>query len=130
MGLEAELILLEHYDSVWQWAPLALLAIAIGVGTAAWWRPTRRILMLFRTVMAMCVAAGVAGFVLHFKGNMEFALERDPALSGGALLWKVLRGATPSLAPGALAQLGLLGLLFTYRHPALERGDHSDPEST
>ena len=130
VGLEADLLLLEHYDSVWKWAPLAVLGVAIGAGTAAWWWPTRRIVTLFRVMMAVCVAAGLAGVVLHFKGNMEFALERDPALSGFALLWKVLRGATPSLAPGALAQLGLLRLLFTYRHPALERGDHPDPEST
>ena len=27
----------------------------------------------------------------------------------------------PALAPSALAQLGLLGLLYTYRHPALRR---------
>ena len=41
--------------------------------------------------------------------------QRDTA----KLVWKALRGATPALAPGALAQLGLLGLLYTYRHPAL-----------
>jgi hypothetical protein len=30
-------------------------------------------------------------------------------------------GATPLLAPGIMLQLGLVGLLFTFRHPALAR---------
>jgi hypothetical protein len=61
----------------------------------------------------------LVGLYLHYRGNVEFALERDPSLSGARLLWKALRGATPALAPGALSQLGLLGLLYTYGHPAL-----------
>jgi hypothetical protein len=35
------------------------------------------------------------------------------------LLWKVMSGAAPALAPGAMVQLGLLGLIYTFRHPAL-----------
>ncbi len=35
----------------------------------------------------------------------------DDAADGLVLLWRSLRGATPALAPGALAQLGLLGLI-------------------
>ena len=31
----------------------------------------------------------------------------------------VVSGATPTLAPGAMVELGLLGLAYTYRHPAL-----------
>jgi hypothetical protein len=62
---------------------------------------------------------GALGVFLHLRGNVEFALERDPSLSGVRLLWKALRGASPALAPGALAQLGLLGLLYGYKHPAV-----------
>ena len=129
-GLAAELLLLEHYESVWQWAPLVVLAAVLATGTAAWTRPGPRSFGAFRAVMVVCLAAGLAGFVLHFKGNLEFALERDPELSGVALIWKCLRGATPALAPGALAQLGLMGLVFTHRHPALERGVIPDQELT
>ena len=129
-GLLAELMLLEHYESRWQWIPLILLVVTLGAGLAVWLRPMRRTLTIFRGIMMTCVVAGLAGFVLHFKGNLEFALERDPELTGVALVWKVLRGATPALAPGALAQLGLLGLVFTHRHPALDRGDHLDQELT
>jgi len=59
----------------------------------------------------------VLGLVLHFKGNMEWALERNPDLGGANLIWKSLTGATPALAPGALTQLGLLGLVWAYRNP-------------
>jgi hypothetical protein len=65
--------------------------------------------------MVIYLIVGALGVYFHIRGNVEFALERDPSLSGLRLLWKALRGATPALAPGALAQLGLLGLLYTYR---------------
>jgi len=64
------------------------------------------------------LVVGALGIYFHLRGNVEFALERDPSLTGAGLIWKALRGATPALAPGALAQLGLLGLLFSYKHPA------------
>ncbi len=44
----------------------------------------------------------------------------DPALSGSALWWKVLRAkAPPALAPGTMVQLGLIGLAYSYRQPAV-----------
>jgi hypothetical protein len=129
-GLMAELVLLEHYEDPWQWAPLVVLALTLAAGAALWRRPTSRLLQIFRGLMVVSLVAGALGVILHLKGNMEFELERDPSLGGFALLWKCLRGATPALAPGALAQLGLLGLVFTHRHPALSRGHHPDPETT
>lgn len=127
-GLLVELVLLEHYDSIWQWSPLALLVFVLGAGGAVWLRPGPRTIEVFRAAMIVSLVTGLAGLVLHLKGNMEWALERDPELHGLALVWKMLRGATPALAPGALAQLGLLGLLYTYRHPALRRGNHPEQE--
>jgi hypothetical protein len=67
------------------------------------------------------VVAGAVGVYLHLDGNYEWALERNSSMRGGELAWEILSGATPALAPGALAQLGLLGLAFTFRHPALAR---------
>ena len=121
LGLAAELLLLEHTESLWQWLPLGVLGGALAAVLAAAVRPTRRTVRLLQGVMALCVAAGVLGLWLHYQGNAEFELERDPGARGLVLLWKSLRGATPALAPGALAQLGLLGLAFAYRHPALHR---------
>jgi hypothetical protein len=128
VGLLLELLLLEHYESAWQWAPLVLLSATIVTGIPVWLNAGPRTLGAFRLVMLVCLIAGLVGFILHFKGNLEFALERDPDLTGLALIWKALSGATPALAPGAMAQLGLLGLVYTYRHPALARGPYPDPE--
>lgn len=117
LGLEAELILLKHVDSFTQWIPLVVIGAGLASAFLLVARPRRATMRTFQVIMAAFVVAGVAGLFFHFKGNVEFALERDPQLSGLRLVWKSLRGATPSLAPGALAQLGLLGLAYTYRNP-------------
>jgi hypothetical protein len=129
-GLVPELLLLKHYESFWQLVPLAVLVLTLAASAVVWRRPDPRTVTVFRAVMALCVLAGIAGVVLHARGNLEWARERDDTLHGWPLVWKILRGATPLLAPGAMAQLGLLGLVFTYRHPALARGPHHEPEST
>jgi hypothetical protein len=121
VGLAAELLLLEHTESWTQWIPLVVLPA--GFVSSMWllFRPGPLALKTFQVIMGTFVMAGVAGFYFHYAGNVEFAVERDSALSGARLVWEALRGATPSLAPGALAQLGLLGLAYTYAHPASQR---------
>jgi hypothetical protein len=119
MGLEVELALLRHAESLTQWIPHVTLMMGLLITVAVYVRPGPATLRAFQLVMLIFVVVGALGVYLHFQGNVEFALERDPSLSGTRLIWKALRGATPALAPGALAQLGLLGLLFAYRHPAL-----------
>ena len=121
IGLCAELLLLEHIETFTQWIPL--LVLAAGLASSIWLvlRPSRPALRTFQTMMAAFVLAGIAGVYFHYAGNVEFALERDSDLTGLSLVWKALRGATPALAPGALAQLGLLGLAYTYGHPANQR---------
>ena len=128
LGLLVELALLEHFDSISQWIPLALLAVVVGavVGVHAWRGP--RSIRFFQAVMGLCVAAGAVGILLHYRGNVEFELERDGSLRGLALFWEAIRGATPALAPGALSQLGLLGLAYTYRHPSLRPSTDTLPE--
>ena len=119
VGLAAELVLLEHTEDTLQWVPLVALAVSFLLALAVAARPGRGVIRAFQAVMAACVVAGAVGFYLHMKGNIEFELESDPSLGGLELLVAALYGATPALAPGALAQLGLLGLVLTYRHPAL-----------
>jgi len=52
-------------------------------------------------------------------------------MEGFELFKESMMGATPALAPGMMAHLGLLGLALTYRHPLLARRerDHDDPET-
>ena len=121
LGLLAELLLIEHIETFTQWIPLIVLGA--GLASSGWLalRPGAAALSTFQAVMAVFVVAGLAGVYFHYAGNVEFALERDSALGGVALVWKALRGATPALAPGALAQLGLLGLAYAYGQPATQR---------
>ena len=73
-------------------------------------------------VLGAFVAAGLLGTWLHYRGNVEFELERTPTLAGWALFRAAMEGATPSLAPGTMIHFGLIGLLFTWRHPAWRAG--------
>lgn len=121
IGLMVELFLLEHTESVWQAIPFAILGGGFVAGVAAWARPSRRTIRLFQLAMALCVVTGGLGLYLHYGGNVAFEQELEPSSGGLLLVWRSLRGATPVLAPAALAQVGLLGLVVSYRHPALER---------
>jgi Trk-type K+ transport system membrane component len=120
IGTAADLILLEHYEDSWQLIPLFLIAVAlltIGAYAVTGSAVAIRVLQL---VMVFCMVAGAIGFGLHYKGNLEIQMDMDPTLSQWELFKKVIRAkAPPALAPAAMAQLGLLGLIFSYRHPAL-----------
>jgi hypothetical protein len=72
--------------------------------------------------MWLFVLSGITGLVLHFRGNILFEQESDPSIAGTALLHRALMGATPTLAPGTMIQLGLVGLVFLFRHPRLQTG--------
>lgn len=120
IGLAAELTLLEHHEEPAMAIPFAAIVAALG---AAFWlarRPSRTSVRVFRIVMALFTLVGALGVVLHYQGGFAFQVDMDPAAAASQLFWKVMHmQAPPTLAPGAMIQLGLLGLLVTYRHPAL-----------
>ena len=128
VGLEVELALLRHAETLNQWIPHVALLIGLISTVAVYVWPGPATLRSFQAVMLIFLVVGALGVYLHVRGNVEFALERDPSLTGVRLIWKALRGATPALAPGAMAQLGLLGLLYGYRHPAVARGSTTQLE--
>jgi hypothetical protein len=77
-------------------------------------------ILAFRMTMTLFLGAGLLGILLHYNGNREFQTDMDPSLTGWPLFVKVVTAkAPPALAPGVMVQMGLLGLLYTYRHPAL-----------
>lgn len=128
-GLGAELLLLEHHEDLWQIVPLVVLALGFAAGLALAVRPTRATVRTFQGVMVLMAASGALGVLLHYRGNLEFEREMDSALDGLVLAWRSLHGATPALAPGALTQLGLLGLACAFRHPARSTTP-TDPKET
>jgi hypothetical protein len=114
-----ELVLLDHFEDGLQVLPLALIAAA--VAALAWLlvRPSRAIVRMFQATMAAFVVAGALGVLLHYRGNMAFQQEIDPEQSRAEMFWNALHAKSPpALAPGVMVQLGLLGLIFGYRHPA------------
>ena len=122
-GISLELWLLAHTEDVYQLIPLWLAGAAVAASIAVALRPSTGTIRLFQAVMVLFLLSGVIGMVLHFQVNMEFQLEMDPALAGMALLRKsILAKTPPALAPGAMIQLGLIGLAYTFRHPALGPG--------
>lgn len=122
VGTVTELLLLGHYEGAWQFVPLVVIGVALGVVGGHLARPSAASLRVLRGTMGAMMIAGVLGVILHYRGNLEFQLEFDPAQSRWALFWKVMRAkAPPALAPGVMAQLGVLGLIYAYRHPASGR---------
>jgi hypothetical protein len=121
LGTGAELLLLEHTESRWQWVPLLLIGFSLLVLSAHALLRRAATVRLFQLTMLLFVASSIAGLVLHYQGKVEFKLEANPALAGWELFWAAIKGAAvpPVLAPGVMAQLGLLGLAWAYRHPAL-----------
>jgi hypothetical protein len=127
-GIAAELWLLGHYEDLDQAIPLGLAvagAVAVLVGA---FRPSAVSIRLLQAVMVLFVVSGVVGVWFHFQATTEFQLEMDPSLRGWALFRKaIVAKAPPALAPGAMIQLGLIGLAYTFRHPAFRNGGSVDP---
>ena len=121
-GTAIELVLLEHYEDSAQLLPLFFIGLAFAAIVGHLVAAGPGSVLFLRAVMAFLVLSGVLGVVLHYRGSLEFQLEMDPTQSGWALFTKVLHAkAPPALAPGVMAQLGLIGLVYTYRHPAARR---------
>lgn len=127
-GTGAELVLLEHYETWEQWLPLALLVLGLGAAGAVHRWPARGTVFAMRGVAAALLISGALGVYFHLEANFEFERELDATLSGGELVWEMLTGAMPALAPGSMALLGLIGLVITAGHPALQsdNGDSTD----
>lgn len=120
LGSGTELILLNHMEDRLQWVPLVLILVGLAASTWHATRPTVQSVRALQAIFLAFVFAGLAGMYFHYQGAVEFKLESNPALKGWALFWQVIFSkAPPLLAPGSMIQLGLLGLIYAYRHPAI-----------
>jgi hypothetical protein len=121
-GTTTELLFLSHDETATQLIPLVLLGVGFAVTV---WHAVHQgsaSLMALQIVMVLFVATGLLGMYLHFGANVAFQRELDPSIGGMALFWKAVAAkAPPALAPGSIAQLGLIGLAYSYGHPAFMR---------
>src|SRR5688572_31679442 len=103
-GTGVELLLLGHFESVYQLIPLGLIAISLLV--IAWHHSDQgpSSIRVLRTVMMACIVAGVIGIGLHFWSNVEFEIEMYPNIEGMDLFKRAISGAMPALAPGSMIQ--------------------------
>jgi len=117
------LLLLGHDEDLDQIIPLALAGVTVLLSIVVGLRPTVLAVRVFQLVMLLMIVSGALGIYFHYRATTEFQLEMDPSLSGWALFAKaIVAKAPPALAPGAMTQLGLIGLAYTFRHPALQSG--------
>ncbi|MDT0631870.1 hypothetical protein RQM47_14855 [Rubrivirga sp. S365] len=136
VGAAAELALVGHYEGWTQVVPFVLIALGLGAvlwahigsraggaqpGGAQTAGAGRRALLAVRLTSALVVAGSVVGVGLHVRGNFAFEREIHPAAPLGGALWEAARGASPLLAPGALALAGVLAAAAMWRHPALRQ---------
>jgi hypothetical protein len=130
VGIETELLLIGHYEGVTQRIPLGLLLLAFTVLCWHLAKPRRASVRALQMTMALFILGGAIGILFHYLGAKEFQLEVNPSISGVALFWKVMRAkAPPALAPATLIGLGVLGLTYAFRHPALG-GDVEESRKT
>jgi|CXWL01.1.fsa_nt_gi hypothetical protein len=119
VGILTELLLLGHDDDTLQFIPLGLggayLLAFIWYGAAR----GRGAVLAVRIVSGLACVSSAVGIFLHYRANVEWELETTPTMHGLELFREAVTGSLPLLAPGAMLQLGLLGLLWSHRHPAL-----------
>jgi hypothetical protein len=121
VGLLAELVLLEHYAEWYQLPPLVLCTLTLASIVWHWTSSGATSVRALQISGLMLVVAGVVGIGLHFGANYD-DLRADEPLLAGLDFWKsVVKGEHPTLAPGTLVQFGLLALLYSYKHPALNK---------
>lgn len=127
-GTAAELAFLRHWNGFEQlipWIALAALAIAGIVLVAA---PTAPVVRSVRLIGGVAAVAGLYGVYVHVSENYATAPldgtygPRWDSMSFLDRVWAATTGEVgpaPTLAPGALAQIGLCLLLACTGHPAL-----------
>jgi hypothetical protein len=109
-----ELGLSEHFESPIQVLPFVLCSLGLVALALDRYRPGRRSRNLLRASMLLVALGGAFGVYEHLEHNLAFELEIHPSLTASALWLEALMGASPLLAPGVLAVIGVLVAASTY----------------
>lgn len=121
-GTFVDLMFLDHHADVWQMIPLVTLGVGAVVLVWSAAAASRAAILSVRLVMVLFVVVATMGIVLHFRAGAEFRETLEPGGMSWELVLAVLRSPVPpTLAPATLLNIGLMGLAYTWRHPALRR---------
>lgn len=118
IGTSLELLLTNHMESPPQLVPFVVMGIGLAVAVAVAVAPSKRTIGVMRVVAVLLVLAGAFGVFEHLEHNYAFEAEIRPTEGAADLIVHAIFGANPALAPGAVALMGLLGALATWRHPS------------
>ena len=125
VGLFGELVLMDHYKDARENFPFGLLFLTVIVTSWHWYSESRMSLRWFQAVMLLLIVVAPVGICYHLRLNYAMARQLEPLAKGLDLWIKAFKGDAPMIAPASFLQFGLLGLLYGYKHPALDdrKGD-------
>lgn len=109
IGTVTELYLLDHYEGMLQLIPLLCIGTSLLVVAILFFKRTLFVRRIFQLLMILTALSGVYGALLHLRANYEFEQEMKPTLTGWELFTESLSGALPTLAPGSMIVLALIG---------------------
>lgn len=127
-GIAAELLVERHWGTAVRYVPWVCLALMASAVYAIARRPTRRSVRAARLLAVLVMAGAALGIALHINENytaapLDFRYQDAWAtMSEPERWWAAFSksvGPAPTFAPAALAEIGLLVLVATRRHPAL-----------
>ena len=61
-------------------------------------------LKAFKATMGLFILSGIVGVVQHFLGNIDYARDSNPSLTGSDLYREAVMGSTPTLAPACCSR--------------------------
>ncbi|MDC6350450.1 hypothetical protein PP178_02725 [Zeaxanthinibacter sp. PT1] len=112
LGTALELVLLDHYEDLNQLIPLLCIGSSLSLVFVLLLHRSRVSVLLFKTVLVLTVFSGLYGTFLHLRANYEFEQEMQPTASAWHLFVDSLSGALPTLAPGSMIVLALIGYVY------------------
>ncbi|MEL6303746.1 MAG: hypothetical protein AAFQ20_03045 [Bacteroidota bacterium] len=112
IGTIMELYLLEHYEDRLQLIPILCIALLLVLMVILLFRKSAIVQGVFKFVLLLTAGSGVYGIFLHLSANYEFEQEMRPSVKGWDLFVESLSGALPTLAPGSMIVLALIGYSY------------------
>ncbi|MEO1653639.1 MAG: hypothetical protein AAFU64_08845, partial [Bacteroidota bacterium] len=112
LGTAMELYLLDHYEDTLQLIPLLCIGLSLLVFIILLFQKTKFLRLAFQILMVLTALSGMVGAYLHFQANFEFEQEMKPTAGIWDLLTESLSGALPTLAPGSMIVLALIGYSY------------------